>query len=63
MSEREIPDLARLRADLGLPPIGHKLTREQALALYAVVDAHRPVPDYAAAWARRALGLTESRTA
>jgi hypothetical protein len=57
--EPEAPDLAKLRADLGLPPTGQRLTREQALSLYAAVDADRePIPEHAWAWARRALGLT-----
>jgi hypothetical protein len=57
-------DPDELRADLGLPPVGVKLDREQSLRLLAALDAGRdPIPEQAYAWARRVLGLRDARTA
>lgn len=57
------PDLGALRAELGLPPVGVKLNREQSLRLLAALDAGRePIPSHVRAWSRQVLGL-HARTA
>ena len=59
--EPEAPDLAQLRAELGLPPSGQRLTRDQALILLRAVWGTPSAEGVA--WARTALGLTTSRSA
>ena len=60
MSEQPLPDPVRIRAELGLPPIGTKLTREQSLRMHRALWGE-PTPE-GVAWARKALGLSPSDT-
>ena len=50
------------RGELGLPPAGVKLDREQSLRWLAARDAGRePVPGHVHEWARRVLRLPPAR--
>ena len=56
--ERPTPD----RGDLGLPPAGVKLDREQSLRWLAARDAGKePVPEHVHEWVRRVLGMPPVR--
>lgn len=50
------------RGELGLPPVGVKLDREQSLRWLAARDAGKEsIPAHVHDWARRALRLTPVR--
>ena len=61
MSEQPLPDPVRIRAELGLPPIGTKLTREQSLRMHRAMWGE-PDPEIAAE-IRRKWGIVETRSA